>query len=87
MMWRLWNRLFRWEYVLLMDFEGYTKIRRAYRLHDSMWAHPYLPETRVELLPGGRVRGRCYIRGWRPLTPGIQELWRFKPKHEPGVLA
>lgn len=42
---------------------------------DVPFAAPYLPETRCELLPGGKVIGDIYIDGWRPATPRMDAFF------------
>lgn len=69
MFWRLMHLLFRWNYVVLDLCDGTNLIRHAYQVGPHLFAHPYLPDTRARLLPGGQVKGQNYIDGWRPVTP------------------
>lgn len=64
------------EYVVLNSYDGMHYVRRAYRLGSSWFAHPYLPETRARLHPGGRLDGRCYLTGWEPITDGIRRFYQ-----------
>lgn len=67
--------LFGRQYVVLIFFDGKSRVRHAYVLGNAVYAHPYLPETRVRLLPGGKTKGRDYIVGWEPITDKTQQLY------------
>lgn len=71
--WRFFA-MFGVEYVLLIG-SSERKVRRAYRLGNKLYAHPYLPETRCELRPGGETVGQCFIKGWEPITKGITDFY------------
>ena len=71
MLFKLFNFLFNWQYVLLIDFSRDMLLRRAYRLNGVWYANPYSSKTRTELKPGGETYGQGYIRGWRPVTRDI----------------
>ncbi len=43
------------------------------------FAAPYLPHTRCELLPGGKVIGDCYIKGWRPASERMAAFYDSLP--------
>ena len=77
-MYRLLHFLFRFEYVVLVLFNGERMIRRVYKIGNTLYAHPYLPHTRCQILPGGKVVGKIYIDGWEPITPKTIRLWEKK---------
>ena len=63
-------------YIVLHFHDGKSMVRHAYALGESIYAHPHLPETRVELLPKGKVgRGQSYIVGWSPITSKTKQLF------------
>lgn len=78
---RFMNWAFGWQYVLLVDHEMMAKIRRAYFLGGRLYANPYLPDTRTEILPDGGVNGRSYITEWRPITNGVPEYFNKRPEN------
>jgi len=63
------------QYVLLEFYDGRLELKRAYTLGGKVFADPYLPCTRVQLLPGGRCKGQCYVRSWIPVTERTFRLY------------
>ena len=65
------------EYVALQTHNGNTRVRHAYRLGvGGMWSHPYLPDTKCQLLPNGEIGvGPSYVKGWIPVTHKMQEFY------------
>jgi hypothetical protein len=70
------------QYVLLVHHDRKKRVCRAYVLGGAVYAHPYLPETRCKLLPGGKVEGECYIHGWEPITPKTIALHKSLSRNE-----
>lgn len=66
--------LFGAQYVLLRCGRR-TCVRRAYTLAGDIYADPYLSNTRVVLLPGGRVEGNTYVVWWKPITAKTVALY------------
>ena len=63
------------QYVVVETI-GSVQIKHAYVLGDSIWVTPYMPETRTELLPGGKIgRGACYVESWSPITDRTKTYW------------
>jgi hypothetical protein len=52
-------------------------VKHAYQLGGKWYAHPYLPHTRCELLPGGKTEGQSYISGWKPITPSMFQHYEY----------
>jgi hypothetical protein len=73
-MWKIFNKLFGWQYVILHVL-GDRPICRAYKLGKAIYAHPYCEETRCELLPKGVTKGQSYITGWSPITDKTINLY------------
>ncbi len=63
------------QYVLLVFHDKERAKCKAYKLGDSWFAHPYRPNTRCKLLPGGDVEGPNYINRWEPITPMMKDLF------------
>ena len=62
------------DYVRLSIVTG-RQILCPVRWQDGIpFAAPYLPETECQLLPGGKVKGDSYIKGWTPVTPKVTRL-------------
>ena len=68
------NKFFGVQFVVLKTIGG-TFLRRAYVLGDRVYAHPYLPDTRAELLPDGSVEGPIYVKSWHPATKEISKYY------------
>lgn len=71
-------RVFGWQYVVLIDFQGKLYIRRVRRVGDFRLARLYwiLPETDMHLLPHGKKQyGPSYINGWAPVTQGMKRYF------------
>lgn len=63
--------------VVLLMVSGDAKHLRAYRLGELLCAHPYLPETRVVLAPGGKFyHAPIYVRSWLPASDATSEYYR-----------
>lgn len=79
----LWNWLFpKKQRVLLVLVSNDMPIHTAYQLGGRWYADPHLPETRTELLPGGKVWGQIYVHGWRPVTQEMVEFFNTKSRPE-----
>lgn len=73
------SALFGRQYVFLVLPNDELVICHAYNIGHKMFAHPYLPRTRAELLPGGKIgKGPIYVHGWHPITDKTFELFDRK---------
>lgn len=67
--------VFGFQYVILVFYDGSFHLRRAYELGGEIYANPYLPKTRVLLMPGGETKGQSFVARWKPVTHKTQELF------------
>lgn len=70
-------RFFNYQYVLLSTANEHKRVCKAYQLGNKFYAHPYVPHTRGELLPGGKVNGPSYVSSWDPITPETFKLYNM----------
>lgn len=63
------------EYVYLVHHDGDRNCKPAFKYPLGWYSAPYLPETAVRLLAGGKTHGKIYIHGWEPITEGLIYLY------------
>lgn len=74
---KLMNYLFSWQYVLLICGDQENMLRRAVKMGEKWYAIPYLPDTRAQLLPGGKVSGKSYVIRWDPVTDLVKDYYNL----------
>jgi hypothetical protein len=52
-----------------------------YPIGEHWYAHPYMPETRVKLLPEGRIEGNGIVLKWEPITKLSRKLYKGEIIH------
>ena len=66
-MWRLWNWLFGWHYVLVHDCRDFHT-RRVRRMQNGTLLGNKIVGRNFMIDPNGKATGAWFIREWWPLT-------------------
>ncbi len=71
--------------VLLRMYDGRHLLKPVTWFCDIPFAAPYLPPTRCELLPGGKLIGAEYVIGWLPASECMREFYNAATIDASGV--
>jgi hypothetical protein len=78
--WRFWMSQIGFQYVILIDYDGESCVRRIINKAGKPAAWRYWPFRVVWLLDGGKTTGTLYVDRWVPYTP-FQPVKMPKPPH------
>jgi hypothetical protein len=70
-----WFRKAPQEQVLLRMHDGDYLLKPVEWHCGTPFAAPYLPHTRCQLLPQGKLIGQSYVHSWMPASPAMHEFF------------